>query len=141
VRTALDTNVISAIWSAELAARAVSEALEAASAEGGLVIAAPVYAELLAYPRMTTQDLDQFLGGGSVDVDFDLSPQVWRESGERFSRYASRRRRSNAGQPQRLFADFIIGAHALLQADRLMTLDANRYRREFPELRLITIAA
>jgi hypothetical protein len=29
----------------------------------------------------------------------------------------------------------------LLQADRLMTLDANRYRREFPELRLITIAA
>jgi predicted nucleic acid-binding protein len=141
VITALDTNVISAIWSAELSAKAVSKALAAARAEGGLVIAAPVYAELLAYPKMTTEDLDQFLRGGRVDVEFDLDRRVWAEAGLRFSRYAARRRHSRADQPQRLLADFIIGAHALLHADRLLTLDVARYRRDFPQLRLITIPA
>jgi predicted nucleic acid-binding protein len=33
-------------------------------------------------------------------------------------------------------ADFVIAAHALLKADRLMTLDANRYGVDFPQLRL-----
>jgi predicted nucleic acid-binding protein len=141
VRTALDTNVISAIWSAELSAKALSEALEAANAEGVLVIAAPVYAELLGYPRMTTEDLDQFLRAGLVDVDFNLDHHVWREAGVRFARFASRRRQAKGGHPQRLLADFIIGAHAWLHADRLLTMDVTRYRRDFPELRVITIPA
>jgi predicted nucleic acid-binding protein len=38
---------------------------------------------------------------------------------------------------KRLLADFIIGSHALAQADRLMTLDPKRYRQDFPELKLI----
>jgi predicted nucleic acid-binding protein len=139
VRTALDTNVISALWSAELSAKALSDALGAARAEGEVVIAAPVYAELLGYPGMTTEDLEQFLRAGCVAVDFELTPQVWREAGRRFARYASRRRHSKAGQPQRLLADFIIGSHAMLHADRLLTLDVTRYRRDFPELRAITI--
>jgi len=36
-----------------------------------------------------------------------------------------------------LLVDFLIGAHALVQADRLMTLDAKRYQRDFPELKII----
>jgi predicted nucleic acid-binding protein len=31
----------------------------------------------------------------------------------------------------------VIASHALLQADRLMTRDANRYVQDFPNLRLI----
>jgi predicted nucleic acid-binding protein len=88
---------------------------------------------------MTMDNLDPFLRGASVDVDFDLDHHVWREAGLRFSRFASRRRRSREGQPPRLLADFIIGAHALLHADRLLTLDVARYRRDFPDLRLMTI--
>lgn len=103
------------------------------------MIAAPVYAELLGYPKMKMEDLDQFLRVGSIDVDFNLDHHVWREAGVRFARFASRRRQAKAGQPQRLLADFIIGAHALLHADRLLTLDMARYRRDFFELRLITI--
>src|SRR5438046_5990875 len=44
---------------------------------------------------------------------------------------------SRAGSPKRLLVDFIVAAHALLRADRLMTLDASRYRQDFPKLRLL----
>jgi hypothetical protein len=33
--------------------------------------------------------------------------------------------------------DFVVGAHALLMADQFLTLDANRYRTAYPELRLM----
>jgi predicted nucleic acid-binding protein len=36
-----------------------------------------------------------------------------------------------------LLADFIIGSHALSEADRFMTLDPKRYKQDFPELTLI----
>ena len=33
--------------------------------------------------------------------------------------------------------DFLIGAHAQLRADQLLTLDAGRYRQAFPLLRTL----
>ena len=33
--------------------------------------------------------------------------------------------------------DFLIGAHAQLRADQLLTLDAGRYRQAFPFLRTL----
>jgi len=36
-----------------------------------------------------------------------------------------------------LLVDFIIAAHALLHADRLMTLDPVRYELDFPKLHLV----
>jgi predicted nucleic acid-binding protein len=41
--------------------------------------------------------------------------------------------------PKRMLVDFVVGAHALLQADRLVTQDEDRYARDFPDLRLIAI--
>jgi predicted nucleic acid-binding protein len=72
-------------------------------------------------------------------VDLHVMDSVWREAGRRFSEHAARRRQTFAQHPRRILADFLIGAHALLQADCLMTLDTRYYRQYFPELRLSPI--
>lgn len=137
MRTALDTNVISALWSGEPAASRVATQLEQAHAQGGLVISAPVYAELLAHPSATPHFVDTFLAETAITVDFGVDEPVWRQAASRFAVYAQRRRRSQGGSPKRLLVDFIIAAHALLKADRLMTLDARRYKQDFPKLRIV----
>lgn len=137
MRTAIDTNVVSALWSMETGASQLIARLGEAKTEGGLVISAPVLAELLAYPRATEPFVHQFLSDTGVMVDFELEKAVWEEAGRRFARYARRRRRSGREGPRRLLVDFIIGAHALAQADRLMTLDPAPYKQDFPELKII----
>lgn len=136
MRTAIDTNVLSALWSKEPPATDIARNLANAKSEGGLVVSAPVYAELLAYPKATESFVNGFLTDTGIDVEFSLQQSVWIEAGRRFSRYAQRRRRSTLSGPRRLLADFIIGSHALAQADRFMTLDPQRYKRDFPELKL-----
>jgi len=137
VRTALDTNVLSALWSNESAASRISSQLAEAHAQGGLVICAPVYAELLAHPSANQRFVDDFLGETGIAVDFDLGEDTWRLAGKRFGVYAQRRRRSGGGVAKRLLVDFIVAAHAVSNADHLMTLDASRYERDFPQLRIM----
>jgi predicted nucleic acid-binding protein len=139
VRTGLDTNVISALWSADPLARQAEGLLVRARREGGLVICGPVYAELAAHPIARGEFVDQFLSETNITVDFSLDERVWRETARAFAEYASQRRESGGGQPKRLLADFIIGAHSMLHADRLMTLDSERYVSSFPQLRLFDV--
>ncbi len=96
-----------------------------------------VYAELLAYPKATESFVNGFLSDTGIIVDFDIESSVWVDAGRRFAQYATRRRKEGHGIPRRLLADFLIGSHALLQADRLMSLDAARYKQCFPELKLV----
>jgi predicted nucleic acid-binding protein len=137
LRTAIDTNVLSAIWSAQPAAAEAAAKLADAHAVGGLVICAPVYVELLAHPAVNRKFVDDFLGDTGIALDFDLDEPIWRCTAECFAAYAIRRRRSQGASPKRLLVDFVIAAHASLRADRLMTLDASRYRQDFPKLKLI----
>src|SRR6266852_935013 len=137
MRTAIDTNAISALWSREPLALDIARNLGDAKTEGGLVIAAPVYAELLAYPRATETFVNGFLTDTGIDVDFEFPQPVWQEAGRRFARYAKRRRGTARRGFRRLLADFMIGSHALARADRFMTLDPKRYRQDFPDLKLI----
>jgi hypothetical protein len=134
MRTAIDTNVISALWSGEPASQGIAELLGRAGDEGGLVICAPVYVELRAYPKATRTFLEQFLAATRIFTDFLLDEAVWQESGAAYAAYAQRRRQSKDGPSKRLLVDFIVGAHATLKADRLLTLDAARYRTAFPKL-------
>jgi predicted nucleic acid-binding protein len=138
VRTAIDTNAISALWSVEPLVADISAKLAEAHSVGGLTIAAPVYSELLAYQGMNVDRLDEFLSTTGIFVDFRLDEAVWRLAGHRFAKHAARRRAARAGHPKRLLADFVIGAHALLHADQLLTLDTSIYNQDFSELKIIT---
>ena len=64
MRTAIDTNVLSALWSREPSASHIARNLGKAQAEGGLVVSGPVYAELLAYPKATESFMNDFLADG-----------------------------------------------------------------------------
>ena len=137
MRTALDTNILSPIWSAAPAAATLAGQLYRARAEGALVISAPVFVELSAIPGLNVQTVRKALAETSIAIDFDLEEEVWMLAAASFAAYAIRRRRSGGGWPKRLLPDFVIASHALLRADRLMTRDASRYSQDFPTLRLL----
>jgi predicted nucleic acid-binding protein len=137
VRTAIDTSILSAIWSNEPGAREILQHLGDAKNLGALLIAPVVYAELLAYPMATEAFVNRFLSDTGISVDFQMDESVWIEAGRCFARYAGHRRKSGSAEPKRFLADFLIGAHSLLQADRLMSLDPTRYKQYFPELKLL----
>lgn len=136
MRTAIDTNILSAIWSGEPSARQLAGRLGAARLDGALLIAPAVFSELHAYPGATADFIAGFLKATGIAVDWKLEEAVWLETGLRFARYDVRRRTSAGSGPRRLMADFLIGAHALLQADRLFTLDPKIYEQDFPEVRM-----
>lgn len=137
MRTALDTNAISSIWSSEESAPGLLNRLDEAVRWGSLVICPVVYAELHGYPHMTAEKIEEFLRFSRIEVDWQTEREIWELAGDRFSGYAKRRRKAKQAEPRRLLADFIIGAHAQLRADQLLTLDQRRFRHDFPELVLL----
>ncbi len=137
MRTALDTNILSALWSGEPLASQISADLAAYRAVGGIVICGPVFAELAAHPNASQTFIEEFLKETGVGVDFHIDEDIWRRAAQAYAEYGKRRRHSAGGAPKRLLVDFIIAAHAGLRADRLMTLDPQRYRQDFPKLKLV----
>ncbi len=136
MKTALDSNILSSIWSREPSAPRVKKQLIEARAQGSIVVCAPVYVELAAHPLASPEVVDRLLAEAGIAVEFILDELIWRRAADRFAAYARRRHGSGGTLPKRLLVDFVIAAHALLEADRLLTLDPSRYQRDFPELRL-----
>jgi predicted nucleic acid-binding protein len=65
-------------------------------------------------------------------VDWNLTEPVWRLAGRAFEQYVACRRRQRDSGPRRILADFLIGAHAIEEGFRLLTLDDRLYRAAFP---------
>ena len=138
--TAIDTNVIVSLWDRDSSLNSAAQgALDAALARGGLVAAAPVFAELMACPGRDETFLKTFFREACIVIDWNLDEAIWRAAGEAFQAYAARRRRHGATGPRRILADFVIGAHALRKAHALVTLDDRFYRSAFPGLEIRNI--
>lgn len=136
MRTAVDSDVIVALWSREPTASRMARLLRDARATGPLVVAAPVWAELHAAPGATDEFVAHFLADTGIEADLGLDKAVWYRAAMAHAAYARRRRASAGGEPKRLLIDFLVGAHAQERADRLLTLDPQRYRGAFGDLRI-----
>ena len=138
--TAIDTNIFVALWDTDESVNsAARSALDLALGRGRIVIAAPVYSELLAFPSRSEAFLDSFFSETGIFVDWNLSEAVWRTAGLGFQAYAVRRRKHRGTGPRRIQADFLIGAHALRNNFPLITLDDHIYRTAFPRLSLVKV--
>jgi predicted nucleic acid-binding protein len=138
--TAIDTNVLIALWDGDEALNPlVRPALDAAMERGGLVIAAPVFSELLAYASRSEAFLNRFFEDTGIFVDWNMSEAIWRSAGHAYRAYALRRRKHRDPGPRRILADFLIGAHSLRNGFPLLTLDDRFYRAAFPRLSVVNI--
>ena len=137
--SALDTNVLSALLLGnEKESQKAQKLLSQVAKEGSLLISPLVYAELRAAPQGTEETLELFLKSLRIELHWQLDEVSWRQAATAYRAYAIRRRKQKGdGGPKRLLADFMIGAHALEQADRLITFDQGKYRAAFPELKLL----
>jgi predicted nucleic acid-binding protein len=138
--TAIDSNVIIALWHDDAAlSQAAETALDAAFQRGGLVVAAPVFAELIAAPGRSEAFVDSFLEENGIAIDWNLNEAIWRLSGRAFQAYAERRRGQRDHGTRRILADFLIGSHAQVRGYRLLSLDERLYRAAFPTLKIETL--
>jgi len=134
---AVDTNVLLPALRGGSSTSVLVSYLERLIPRPGLVLSAPVYAELAAAPGVTPDLLDRFLHAGQMRVDFDLARDLWLQAAAAYRAYADRRHAEGAGWPRRLLADCVIGAHAALHADALLTYNGRDFGRLFPDLDVV----
>ena len=138
--TAVDTNVIVALWDLDPKWNVPAQtALDGAVTKGGLVISAPVFSELLAVPSRTEGFVEAFVTATGISVDWNLHQTIWRTAGRAYGKYADRRKKQRDSGPRRILADFLIGAHALEHGYSFLTLDDRLYRPAFPNLKIVPL--
>jgi len=97
---------------------------------GSLILGEVVYAELM--PRFASSaELNVVLDGLGIAF-VPASPQSAAVAGLAWAHY-----RRSGGPRTRLIADFLVGAHAVVFADRLLTRDKQFYARRFPDLSIV----
>ncbi len=131
MKTALDSSVLLSIFNGASESEFWMESLIDARKQGRLVFCEVVYADVA--PAFPTRDaLDSVLDTLGAHFDPIQSEAAWR-AGQTFRAY-----RESGGPRRHLIPDFLIAAHARMQADRLAAIDRGYYRGYFPDLEVIT---
>ena len=129
--TAVDTSVLLDVFGANQKFGPASvEALDKCALQGSLVACEVVWSETAAAFR----DESEFeLAMRDLGVSFSpLTEAAAVRAARQWRSY-----RTRGGRRERITSDFLIGAHALLSAERLLTRDRGFYRSYFSGLQVI----
>lgn len=155
IKTVVDTSVLISLLNSEDREGIDAEKLLARTGtEGGIFINHVIYSELSVYFE-DNEKLDLFIEDTEIQIE-SLNPEAAKTAGKRFAEYLENRpekfqcpecgeqtdiRCSGCGKAlnsrQHIASDFLIGAHAAEQADRLATLDTGFHRKYFKKLNII----
>ena|SRR5450631_3338637 len=132
--TALDTNVLlDVLLPNDQFIDASIRAIELSARAGSLVICEIVYAELCGN-FSNKGDCDCFLNENNIGV-LNLSDHACFLASRTWRHY-----RKQGGSRNRILPDFLIGAHAQLQASQLISRDSAFLKKLFPKLGILNPA-
>jgi predicted nucleic acid-binding protein len=133
--TAVDTSILLDVIGGDPAfGRDSASGLRRCLREGQLVACEVVWAECAAGLPDAQTAVDRL---AALRVGYSAAEtQAALTAGQMWSAYRRQR-----GTRERVIADFLIGAHALVQADRLLTRDRGFYRRYFEGLEILDPSA
>jgi predicted nucleic acid-binding protein len=153
--SAVDTNILLDILipNNKYVDRSLS-CLSQASEEGPIIMNEIVFAELSSQ-FLSQEDLNQFLSETMIQITFSNENVLW-DAGWAWKEYTRGKIRGvvcpvcgkaipavciycqTPIQPRRhILSDFLIGAHAKIFADRLITRDRGFYRKFFKDLKIL----
>jgi predicted nucleic acid-binding protein len=141
--TAVDSAVLLDVLVPEAEHGSESEERLAGAAKAGALVICPTVAAELAVHFTREVELKAFLRDTGLRIDpFGLA--ALHKAGQAWRTYVRRTPAPECdgcgallrGQ-QHVVADFLVGAHAFIQADRLLTRDRGFYRACFPKLKLV----
>jgi predicted nucleic acid-binding protein len=155
--TAVDTNIIlDVLIPGDPFSQSSKALLEKQFSKGKLIICEVVFAELAAqFP--SEPDLKTFLAETGMRLEYS-NPKSLYTAGTRWLKYSRKIKKAGASCPQcgqsfmvtcpqcnkpltrrlHVLADFLIGAHALVTADFLLTRDLGIYKTYFKDLKIVT---
>jgi hypothetical protein len=129
--SAVDSSVILDVLTSDRVFAERSESiLRQASLEGKLIICECVLAEV--FPAFLGREkFEEFLADWQLEF-VPANAECAMIAGEMFAKYLKRSR-----EPRRILADFLIAAHALVHANRLLARDRGYLRDYFTDLEVL----